>query len=131
MSHPSPSRSFLEHVNVTVTNPGATAELYIGLFGWKVRWSGKGIHDGNVIHVGDDDSYVALYSLGGDCNKGNTYITVGGLNHLGVVVDDLDAVEEKVKAAGFETRNHADYDPGRRFYFDDPDGIEIEVVSYS
>jgi hypothetical protein len=25
---------------------------------------------------------------------------------------------------------HADYAPGRRFYFLDPDGIEYEVVSY-
>ena len=24
-----------------------------------------------------------------------------------------------------------DYEPGRRFYFFDPDGIEYEVVSYS
>ncbi|MEC7669548.1 MAG: VOC family protein, partial [Pseudomonadota bacterium] len=27
--------------------------------------------------------------------------------------------------------NHADYEPGKRFYFDTPDGIEIEVVSYA
>ena len=26
--------------------------------------------------------------------------------------------------------NHGDYDPGRRFYFLDPDGIEYEVISY-
>jgi hypothetical protein len=26
--------------------------------------------------------------------------------------------------------SHDDYDPGRRFYFLDPDGIEYEVVSY-
>ena len=31
---------------------------------------------------------------------------------------------------GYEPCNHADYDPGRRFYFDDEDGIEFEVVSY-
>ena len=46
------------------------------------------------------------------------------------LVDDLDAVEAKVKAMGYEPCNHADYDPGRRFYFDDEDGIEFEVVSY-
>ena len=60
----------------------------------------------------------------------NTDVT-GHMNHVGVVVDDLDAVEAKVKAAGFRTHNHADYEPGRRFYFDDENGIEFEVVSYA
>ena len=52
------------------------------------------------------------------------------LNHIGVEVDDLDAIEAKVVAAGLKPFGHADYDPGRRFYFLDPDGIEYEVVSY-
>jgi hypothetical protein len=36
-----------------------------------------------------------------------------------------------VKAAGYTPFNHGDYEPGRRFYFDGPDNIEIEVVSYA
>lgn len=47
------------------------------------------------------------------------------------VVDDLDATEKKVAAAGFEPHSHADYEPGRHFYFHDDDGIEFEVVSYA
>ena len=35
-----------------------------------------------------------------------------------------------VVEAGFKPINHADYEPGRRFYFHDHDGIEYEVVSY-
>lgn len=123
--------SFLEHVNITVRDPQATAELYCDLFGWNIRWSGKGIHDGDVYHVGGENSYIAVYSLGGTAEQGNTYASIGGLNHIGVVVDDLDDVEERIREAGFVTRDHADYEPGRRFYFDDPSGIEIEVVSYS
>jgi len=46
------------------------------------------------------------------------------------VVPDLDAVETRVKEAGFIPKSHANYEPGRRFYFDGPDGIEFEVVSY-
>ncbi len=52
------------------------------------------------------------------------------LNHIGVEVDDLDATEARVVAAGLTPFSHADYEPGRRFYFLDPDGIEYEVVSY-
>ena len=44
---------------------------------------------------------------------------------------DLDTIEMRVKAVGLTPFNHGDYEPGRRFYFFDPDGIEYEVVSYA
>ena len=47
------------------------------------------------------------------------------------LIDDLDAVELRVKAAGLTPFSQSDYAPGRRFYFLDPDGIEYEVVSYA
>ena len=40
-------------------------------------------------------------------------------------------VEARVKAAGFVPGNHADYEPGKRFYFTENNGVEIEVVSYA
>ena len=43
----------------------------------------------------------------------------------------IDATEEQVRKAGFEPHNHADYEPGRRFYFLDRDGVEFEVISYT
>ncbi|HBR42432.1 MAG TPA: glyoxalase, partial [Sulfitobacter pontiacus] len=30
----------------------------------------------------------------------------------------------------FTPVNHADYEPGRRFYFRDHDGVEYELVQY-
>jgi len=124
------SESYLEHVNITVRNPQETADLYCQLFGWKIRWQGGSIYDGTSIHVGGKDSYVAVYSKGGTTQTPDSYSHVGGMNHIAVVVDDLDAVEARVKAAGFTPGSHADYEPGRRFYFDDTDGIEVEVVTY-
>ena len=121
----------LEHANITVSDLDATAERLGRLFGWRVRWDGASIHGGRSIHVGTDDDYLALYAMGpAPGPAADTYRTVGGLNHIGVVVDDLDAVEAKVREEGLTPHNHADYEPGRRFYFDDPDGIEFEVVSY-
>ena len=55
---------------------------------------------------------------------------INGLNHIGVTVEDLDKAETRIKAAGYATYSHGDYEPGRRFYFDDQDGVEYEVVSY-
>lgn len=122
----------LEHVNITVEDPTATAERLCTLFDWHIRWQGTAKFGGHTIHVGADDNYIAVYSQDGlSDNKGDNYVTRGGLNHIGVVVDDLDEVESRVIKAGFKTHSHADYEPGRRFYFHDADGIEFEVVSYS
>lgn len=121
----------LEHVNITVSDPKEAAKRLCDLFGWHIRWQGTAIHGGHTIHVGSDDNYIAVYSQNGLAGKkDDNYTTKGGLNHIGVVVDDLDGVEARVIGAGFETHSHADYEPGRRFYFHDSDGIEFEVVSY-
>lgn len=122
----------LEHVNVTVLDPKATAAWLGTVFGWKIRWEGDAMSGGYTVHVGDEDSYVALYTPNMAINDSqHSYTTRAGLNHVGVVVDDIDAAEARAKAAGFKPHNHGDYEPGKRFYFDDHDGVEWEVVSYA
>ena len=122
----------LEHINITVSDNRATAQMLEELFGWHIRWQGEAKAGGHSIHIGSDDQYLAIYTPPKTIEAHHaTYLQKGGLNHVGVTVDDLDAVEKKVKAHGLSPNNHADYAPGRRFYFDDPDGIEWEVVSYS
>ncbi len=123
----------LEHANFTVPNPEATARWLCDVFDWRIRWQGAAIDEGFSIHVGSENSYVAVYSppLSPQKASSSSYRTIGGMNHLAVVVDDLDETEARVKAAGFTPINHADYEPGRRFYFSDDDGIEFEVVSYA
>ena len=53
-----------------------------------------------------------------------------GLNHFGFVVDDLDESKKRLLALGASPHSEADYEPGRRLYFLDPDGIEVELVQY-
>jgi catechol 2,3-dioxygenase-like lactoylglutathione lyase family enzyme len=124
--------SELEHLNVTVADTQASAEMLCDLFGWKLRWEGASIHNGYSAHVGSDSSYVALYTPDKDvAGPVEKYRSRATLNHIGVVVDDLDAVEVKVIARGYRPDSHADYEPGRRFYFEDENGLEIEVISYT
>lgn len=122
----------LEHVNLTVADPDAAAATLCALFDWKVRWAGPGMATGRTVHVGDDTSYVALFGFGAPkAGQQDSHRTQGALNHIAVVVDDIDATEARVKAAGFVPVNHANYEPGRRFYFVEKNGVEIEVVSYA
>lgn len=121
----------LEHANITVRDIAKTAKWMGEVFGWETRWEGPSIHNGRSAHVGGADSYLALYqSPNALAEPVDSYNTRAALNHLAVVVDDLDATEVKVTAAGFTPNSHANYEPGRRFYFDDDDGVEYEVVQY-
>lgn len=120
----------LEHVNITVSDPQRSAALLRDLFGWHIRWEGPSMSAGHTIHIGTDDAYVALYTNPEVRAADPAFRKGEPMNHIGVTVDDLDAVEAKVAAAGLEPFGHDDYDPGRRFYFFDWNGIEWEVVSY-
>ena len=124
------SQAGLEHVNITSMAPKRTAEMMCSVFGWRIRWQGPSSLGGETIHVGTDDAYVAVYTPPASSDGPARREGRGRFNHIGVVVSDLDATERKVRDAGYEPYAHADYEPGRRFYFRDDDGIEFEVVSY-
>jgi catechol 2,3-dioxygenase-like lactoylglutathione lyase family enzyme len=120
----------LEHVNITVSDNVAAAQKLADIFGWQIRWQGPSADGGNSIHVGSAAHYIALYSQPKERNGPTMFAKGQPLNHICIQVEDLDAIEAKVAAAGFAPFNHGDYEPGRRFYFFDADGIEFEVVSY-
>ncbi len=121
----------LEHANLTVADPDATAAWMQAAFGWHIRWEGETQTGLRAIHVGTDQGYLALFAAETPSVPATgRYKTIGAMNHLGVVVEDLDATEAKVREAGFTPHHHADYEPGRRFYFMDDLGVEYEVVSY-
>ena len=115
-------------MNVTVTDPARAAKLMQALFGWTVRWQGPARDGGHTIHVGSADHYLALYTGRNVAYTAEDFAKGRPLNHIGVEVDDLNAIEARVIAAGLTPFNHGDYEPGRRFYFFDPDGIEYEAV---
>jgi catechol 2,3-dioxygenase-like lactoylglutathione lyase family enzyme len=120
----------IEHVNVTVSDPERASRLMESVFGWKVRWQGQAQKGGQTIHVGTGDHYVALYTDPSRVYDRDNFAKGRPLNHIGVEVEELDETEARVIAAGLTPFSHGDYEPGRRFYFLDPDGIEYEVVSY-
>jgi|SRR5690554_227646 catechol 2,3-dioxygenase-like lactoylglutathione lyase family enzyme len=130
-----PATGKLEHVNMTVSNPQRSADLMRDLFGWHIRWEGPSMLGGHTIHVGSENQYIALYTnedvKAANNGNGPAFRKSQPLNHVAMTVDDLDGVEQKVLAAGLEPFGHDDYDPGRRFYFFDWNGIEFEVVSYA
>ena len=126
------SSNYLEHANVTVNDPKLSADLLCRVFDWQIRWQGAAMDVGETVHVGTANSYIAFYTQPGVSGESiDTYKVAGAANHLGIVVDDLEEIRERVQAEGLTPGELYDYEPGQRFYFFTPDGIEIEVVSYS
>ena len=121
------ANGWLEHVNLTVSDPDRLSKLLQDLCGWHERWRGASQLGGRSIHVGSERDYIALYTNDG---RGGPYAKGVPLNHVAMVVDDLAEAERTVIAAGLEPFGHGDYEPGRRFYFFDWDHIEFEIVSY-
>jgi catechol 2,3-dioxygenase-like lactoylglutathione lyase family enzyme len=121
----------LEHINLTVSDAKSTARLLENLFDWHVRWEGPALDDGYTVHVGSDDQYLALYTPKFDTKSvASSHLNAGGMNHVGIVVDDLDAIEQRVIKHGYKPFNHGSYEPGKRFYFRGADNVEFEVISY-
>ncbi len=125
------SQNFIEHVNITVSNPDRTSEFLSRIFGWRIRWRGPSAMGGHSIHVGNEKFYLAVYAPEAGKTEPAGHRKGAPLNHIGIVVDDLDGVEDRLVAEGYTAFSHEDYEPGRRFYFFDHDGIEYEIVSYA
>ena len=100
----------LDHVALDVTDVPRSRDFYVKHLGLEV------IRDG-----GQDNCFLG--------SGGTFFLTLfrgdrPGLNHYCYAIRDFDVAraEEKLKAAGLKPRRE-----GGRIYFDDPDGIEVQV----
>ena len=122
----------LEHANLNVNDADAiTRFITTALPGYRVRGAGTDGPGGRPWrHVGDDDNYLALTQVG-SASSHAPYDQEPGLNHLGFEVDDVDALETRLRKAGFEPNLREDAHPARRrIYFHDPEGNDWEFVQY-
>lgn len=121
---------FLEHVNLTVRDLDRSIDYYCKLLGLQVRWEGKALSERGTVraaHVGGERCYLALFEAEEPERAVSDY-GHAGMNHFGLVVADLQATRERAVALGTPPHLDADYEPGKRFYICDPDGIELELV---
>ncbi len=125
----------LEHLNLVVKDIEKSLTFYRVAFPhWKVRAEGSGKWygvDRNWLHFGDDYQYLTFNDDGVGENRDLTGHQVG-LSHFAFVTNNLQAVIDRLKAAGFEVdKEGADNKYRQNVYFIDPDGYEVEFVEYS
>lgn len=130
-----PMTAYLEHANITVPDmDAAIAFLTTACPEFAIRHDT--IHPVSGIrwvHLGTPTSYFALQ----EPHKGRTpedhrrpYDDIG-VNHLGLIVDDFDAVEARLEAAGYKRGMPVEPHPARkRAYWYDHAGFEWEFIEY-
>ena len=121
----------LEHVNLNVGDAARVTPFLLAAFpDFRIRGGGVDTEGRPWCHVGDDDSYFALTSVGSGRARTADDATAG-LNHVGIEVDDVDAVRARLIAAGFVPYSTLDDHPARRrMYCFDAEGTDWEFVEY-
>lgn len=124
----------IEHANFTVPDVDAA----IGFLRC-VEPDFRILHDGRAedghrwVHLGTEAGYFALeepHEPTPDAIRARRYADYG-VNHIGIVVADVDAVAERLMAAGYPETFQSEHHPARiRRYFHDPGGFEWELVQY-
>ena len=120
----------IEHANVNVSSIETAIKFFQTAFP-HFRIRGSGGDAWRWVHIGTDDTYICL---NGNPEQ-NPELRSGhrgyGFNHIGFIVDDADALRERMLQAGYQEAYKVAPHPFRkRVYFHDPDGNEYEFVEY-
>ena len=126
----------LEHVNISVVDlDRAVAFLQIAFPEFRIRGDGQGeFADGTSawLHLGRDELYVSLNTssllTAAREKPAEQYET--GINHVGFVVVDVEALLRSYEAAGFMCELKHELPARKRLYVADADGIIWEFVEY-
>lgn len=123
----------LEHANIVVEDIERMIRFLQTAFpDFVVRWEWKTDDGRRAIHIGNEHTYLALNEATKEAApKWVPYSGAPGTNHLGYEVDDADALQQRMTAAGYRDSTVPNKHPHRkRVYFYDEEGNDWEFVQY-
>lgn len=117
----------LEHIHISVASIEATERfLLLAVPQYSRRGGGEDQEYGEWLHIGTATNYIALTEVkDAKCSK--------NLRHIGLVVDDIDALIVRLQAAGIAPSDTSAMDGHphrRRVYYCDGNGLDWEFVEY-
>ena len=91
----------IDHVNMGVRNLDVSAAFYTALFGLEVKEEGNSPGGRWCIIGSPDRFYLCLFEVPGAerCKAGGIHI-----NHVGLVVDDIDETVNRIRAQAFRSK---------------------------
>lgn len=123
----------LEHANVCVREIEPMILFLRTAFpDFRVRGEGTSRDGTRWVHLGTDDTYIALGQARTDlARRWSPYSGEPGVNHLAYEVDDVESLSARLKAGGYRESTPSNAHPHRRrVYFYDPEGNDWEFVQY-
>ncbi len=121
---------YLEHANITVNDLQEAIKFFQTAFPhFKIRGGGNEIRE--WVHLGDDDTYIAInQAKQNDLKVDKNYDRIG-INHLGFVVQDVEEIANNLLSNGYKRDYPKQVEQFRvRDYFADADGNQYEFVQY-
>ena len=121
---------YLEHANITVNDLQEAIKFFQTAFPhFKIRGGGDGMRE--WIHLGDDDTYIAInQAKQSDLKTDKNYDKIG-INHLGFVVQNVKKIANNLLSNGYKRDFPKEVEQFRiRDYFADADGNQYEFVQY-
>lgn len=122
-----------EHANLTVRDiEGMIRFLRTAFPEFQVRGEGINQDGSRWVHVGTLETYIALNpASAAPTEPWAPYRGRPGVNHFAFEVDDVEALRERLKSAGYRDSTVPNAHPYRkRVYFYDPEGNDWEFVQY-
>lgn len=123
----------LEHANLIVRDIDAAVRFLQTAFPeFGIRADETDPDGTRWVHVGTHETYIALNkSTIEPTARWKPYSGVPGVNHLAYEVDDVEALQQRMTAGGFQDSTPPNNQPWRkRVYFYDPDGNDWEFIQY-
>ena len=126
--------TYLEHANITVPDIDA-AITFLKVIDprFEVRRDEICAAGYRWAHIGSGTTYIALQAphLGSDPQSSLQTYKNFGINHLAWVVDDFDAVVQRLEESGYSKGIPVEPEKYRkRAYYYDFEGFEWEIVEY-
>ncbi len=121
---------YLEHANITVNDLQEAIKFFQTAFPhFKIRGGGNDVRE--WVHLGDDNTYIALnQATQNDLKIKKNYDKVG-INHLGFVVQNVEEIANNLLMNGYKRDFSKQVEQFRiRDYFADADGNQYEFVQY-
>jgi catechol 2,3-dioxygenase-like lactoylglutathione lyase family enzyme len=121
----------VEHIAVVTADVERAAGFYTQVLGFKETLRLETTHSGTIVFVSANGTKLELFGGGKPKEPGEGEGKVG-FPHVALLVDDVDAEYERLKALGVEFDvPPTDAESGIRLaFFKDPDGNRLEIIKF-
>jgi len=115
----------LDHVSLNVTDRARSIAWYRDVLG--LPQLNQPTDDDEPVFLGQPGLQFGLFQAQRESAARKPESS--GLRHVAIVVDDLDAAQERLRSHGVEFR-YEDHGNALSVYFSDPDGHVLELTTY-